>query len=93
MTTTEQHYDYLISVIGNIRQKTGIGDKPMLSELADALQKEMRMRYWNGMFDAAEALAKEFEHYKHERAAMDIRAKAYEWAKEFNFPSESKENE
>jgi len=28
---------FLIQVIGDIRRKTGVGDKPMLSELADAI--------------------------------------------------------
>lgn len=88
MTTTEQHYDYLIGVIGEIRQKTGIGDRPMLSELADALQKEMRIQFWNGMFDAAESLAKQFEHEEYHAAAASVRAKAYEWAKQFKVKNE-----
>ena len=40
MTNTQQHYDYLISVIGKIREATGVGQRPMLSELADAIQAE-----------------------------------------------------
>lgn len=31
----------LLSVIADIRHKTGVGDKPMLSELADVLAKEI----------------------------------------------------
>lgn len=31
----------LLSVIADIRQKTGVGDKPMLSELADAVRAEL----------------------------------------------------
>lgn len=38
-----RRYDnYLLSVLADIRQKTGVGDKPMLSELADVLADEIK---------------------------------------------------
>jgi hypothetical protein len=34
-------YYYLLYIIAEIREKTGVGDKPMLSELADAIVNAM----------------------------------------------------
>lgn len=75
-------------ILADIRHKTGIGQKPILSELADALKQEIRLQYYNGMFDAAESLAKQFEHEGWEARAADIRRRAYEWAGQFKVPAE-----
>lgn len=44
--------DYLLNVIADIREKTGLGHKPMLSELADAIASKIDTTYNQGVNDA-----------------------------------------
>lgn len=50
---------YLINVIADIRTVTGVNEKPMLSELADAIDKAIKAKidlaYLEGYFDGGTA--------------------------------------
>lgn len=84
---TNQHDPKAVALADAVLKAAGSGFQhymPSYKErIIEAATKEMRLQYYNGMFDAAESLAKQFEHEGFEARAADIRRKAYEWAGEF----------
>lgn len=54
---------YILSTLADIRHKTGVGDKPMLDELADAIVQKIK----DARREALEEAKKELEITIHER--------------------------
>lgn len=52
----------LLSYIADIRQKSGVGMKPMLSELADAIAAALTTARANGRADGMEEAARIIDH-------------------------------